>query len=81
VPAATHRDPSRAALVRPSYKKLLVKDCLTGYSACSRGVDNVCGAPQKPTTSGVHMKPKTILVTALIAAVTVVVLNRTGVLK
>jgi len=27
------------------------------------------------------MKPKTILVTALIAAVTVVVLNRTGVLK
>jgi hypothetical protein len=28
-----------------------------------------------------HMKPKTILVTALIAAVTVVVLNRTGVLK
>jgi hypothetical protein len=45
------------------------------------GVDNVCGAPQKPTTSGVHMKPKTIIAMALIAAVTVVVLNRTGVLK
>lgn len=55
---------------------------LTGGCGCSRERQPL-SRPRRsaPTQEVSHMKPKTILVTALIAAVTVVVLNRTGVLK
>jgi hypothetical protein len=50
-------------------------------AACSGGGQPRPWPRRSAPNSEVSMKPKTILVTALIAAVTVVVLNRTGVLK